>query len=97
MSDEGVVKMKQVRAIARGFWGRLIEPGTVFEVPEDTKLESVKDGGWMVPADSPIQEKKLPIVPQLAEKGPFDPLKRKNPPGIPEAITPEQARNLSVI
>lgn len=88
---------KKVRAIARGFRGRLIEPGEVFEVPVDLKLEDPKDGGWMVPAESDIQPPNLPAVPQLAGKQVLDPVQRLAGPGVPPVISPKDAGNLSVI
>lgn len=36
----------RVKAIARGFYGHLVEPGTVFVIADESLL-----GAWMVPMD----------------------------------------------
>lgn len=67
----------KVRALAKGFYDRLYEPGQVFEIVDDQHL-----GSWMEPveeADRKANAAKLAVFAQA---------KRASPPGVPPTTGP---------
>lgn len=76
----------RVRAVTRGFYGMLREPGVIFDVAKDEDL-----GAWMDPIDAKDRERLKGRIEAALARRPFIPADRtKVPPTTGPGYKPER-------